>query len=67
MQPIDYFFTWFDTWISFKDLTLIILSSFEMYQQQTYMEQNPTLGAHTHGFWVGMGAMLLFMGGHGWA
>ena len=22
---------------------------------------------HTHGFWVGMGAMLLFMGGHGWA
>jgi hypothetical protein len=20
---------------------------------------------HTHGFWVGMGAMLLFMGGHG--
>jgi hypothetical protein len=35
--------------------------------------QGPTLGAHTHahthahGFWVGMGAMLLFMGGHGWA
>jgi hypothetical protein len=38
--------------------------------------QNPTLGAytHAHGFWVGMGAMLLFMGGHecdinihGWA
>jgi hypothetical protein len=33
--------------------------------------QSPTLGAHTHahahahGFWVGMGAMLLFMGGHG--
>jgi hypothetical protein len=23
--------------------------------------------SHTHGFWVGMGAMLLFMGGHGWA
>ena len=23
------------------------------------------MGAHTHGFWVGMGAMLLFMGGHG--
>jgi len=22
---------------------------------------------HTHGFWVGMGAMLLFMGRHGWA
>ena len=22
---------------------------------------------HTHGFWVGMGAILLFMGGHGWA
>jgi hypothetical protein len=22
---------------------------------------------HAHGFWVGMGAMLLFMGGHGWA
>jgi hypothetical protein len=21
---------------------------------------------HAHGFWVGMGAMLLFMGGHGW-
>jgi hypothetical protein len=20
--------------------------------------------AHAHGFWVGMGAMLLFMGGH---
>ena len=20
---------------------------------------------HAHGFWVGMGAMLLFMGGHG--
>jgi hypothetical protein len=33
-----------------------------MYQQQTYTEQSPTLGAHTHGFWVGMGAMLLFMG-----
>jgi hypothetical protein len=33
--------------------------------------QSPTLGAHTHahahGCWVGMGAMLLFMGGHGWA
>ena len=31
--------------------------------------QSPTLGAHTHarGFWVGMGAMLLFMGGHRWA
>jgi hypothetical protein len=38
--------------------------------------QNPTLGAHTHahGFLVGMGAILLFMGGHecnivvhGWA
>jgi hypothetical protein len=30
-------------------------------------KQSPTLGAHTHahGFWVGMGAMLLFMGGHG--
>jgi hypothetical protein len=28
--------------------------------------QSPTLGAqtHAHGFWVGMGAMLLFMGGH---
>ena len=23
--------------------------------------------AHAHGFWVGMGAMLLFMGGRGWA
>jgi hypothetical protein len=22
---------------------------------------------HAHGFWVGMGAILLFMGGHGWA
>jgi hypothetical protein len=22
---------------------------------------------HAHGFWVGMGAMLLFMGGRGWA
>jgi hypothetical protein len=22
---------------------------------------------HAHGFWVGMGAMLLFMGGHEWA
>jgi hypothetical protein len=21
---------------------------------------------HTHGFWVGMGAMLLFIGGHAW-
>jgi hypothetical protein len=21
---------------------------------------------YAHGFWVGMGAMLLFMGGHGW-
>jgi hypothetical protein len=33
------------------------------------MLQSPTLGAHTHahGFWVGMDAMLLFMGGHGWA
>jgi hypothetical protein len=31
------------------------------------IEQSPTLGAHTHahGFWVAMGAMLLFMGGHG--
>ena len=26
---------------------------------------SPTLGAHTHGFRVGMGAMLLFMGGYG--
>ena len=23
--------------------------------------------AHAHGFWVGMGAILLFMSGHGWA
>ena len=22
--------------------------------------------ARAHGFWVGMGAILLFMGGHGW-
>ena len=22
---------------------------------------------HAHGFWVGMGVILLFMGGHGWA
>jgi len=39
--------------------------------------QSPKLGAHraipmpmpthAHGFWVGMGAMLLFMGRHGWA
>jgi len=29
------------------------------------MHQSPTLGAHAHGFWVGMGVMLLFMGGHG--
>ena len=35
--------------------------------------RGPTLGthayvhsAHGHGFWVGMGAILLFMGGHGW-
>ena len=29
--------------------------------------QSPTLGAHTHahGFLVGMGTVLLFMGGHG--
>jgi hypothetical protein len=29
--------------------------------------QSPTLGVHTHAheFWVGMGAMLLLMGGHG--
>ena len=28
--------------------------------------QSPTLGAHNHahGFWVGMGAILMFMGGH---
>jgi hypothetical protein len=33
------------------------------------LEQSPTLGAHTHAheFWVDMGAMLLFMDGHGWA
>ena len=29
------------------------------------MHQSPTLGAHAHGFWVGMGVMLLFMGEHG--
>ena len=37
--------------------------------------QSPTLGAHTHvhGFWVGMGSILMFMGGYcfpcgyGWA
>ena len=31
------------------------------------LKQSPTLGVHTHahGFWVGMGAVLLFMGGHG--
>jgi hypothetical protein len=30
------------------------------------VKQSPTLGAHTHahGFWVGMSAMLLLMGGH---
>ena len=29
--------------------------------------ESPTSGAHTHvhGFWVGMGSILLFMGGHG--
>ena len=34
-----------------------------------YIEQSPTLGAqttHAHGFWVGMGSILLFMSGHGW-
>ena len=33
------------------------------------LNQSPTLGAHAHahGFWVGMGAILMFMGGHGWA
>ena len=25
------------------------------------------MSTHVHGFWVGMGAMLLFMGGYGWA
>ena len=25
------------------------------------------MSTHAHGFWVGMGAILLFMGGHGWA
>jgi hypothetical protein len=33
------------------------------------LDHSPTLGAHTHahGFWVGMGEILLFMRGHGWA
>ena len=26
-----------------------------------------SMPTHAHGFWVGMGAMLLFMSGHGWA
>jgi hypothetical protein len=25
------------------------------------------MSTHAYGFWVGMGAMLLFMGEHGWA
>jgi hypothetical protein len=25
------------------------------------------MATHAHGFWMGMGAMLLFMSGHGWA
>ena len=25
-----------------------------------------SIPTHTHGFWVGMGAILSFMGGHGW-
>ena len=31
------------------------------------VKRSRTLGAHAHahGFWVGMGAILLFMGGHG--
>ena len=35
--------------------------------QQRHVHQSPTLGAHTHahGFWVGMGSILLFMGEHG--
>jgi hypothetical protein len=35
----------------------------------THTHHSPTLGAHihAHGFWVGMGAMSLFMGRHGWA
>jgi len=39
------------------------------YQAELTAMQSPTLGAHAHahahGFWVGMGAMLLFMGGRG--
>ena len=32
-----------------------------------HRHQSPTLGAHTHahGFWMGKGAILLIMGGHG--
>ena len=26
-----------------------------------------SMPTHAHGFWVGMGAIFLFMGGHGWA
>ena len=31
------------------------------------LNQSPTLGAHAHGFGVRMGAILVFLGGHGWA
>jgi hypothetical protein len=48
---------------------LIINDLFSSLQDGSTDYESPTLGAHahahTHGFWVGMGAMLLFIGGHG--
>jgi hypothetical protein len=49
---------------------MVMMLSFQLRAITLY--QSPSLGAHTHShahahahvFWVGMGAMLLFMGGH---
>jgi hypothetical protein len=44
---------------------------FDLMRIKGPQSQSSTSGAHTHahahahGFWVGMGAILLFMGGHG--
>ena len=70
---LTYLFTGLNTLVGESNLQICLMNTFHA-QKMFGGYQGPTLGAHAHahaisahahGFWVGMGAILLFMGEHG--
>ena len=44
------------------------MSTYQGWQHNRALHWVPMpMPTHAHGFWVGMGAILMFMSGHGWA